>query len=936
MPPSPFSDPSDALHNANVAAAEGAARDTQGRGLPWLSPAVWTRGLLLFFALALLKLALVAEFGQHLYEIHWRVNGQPFSWVNYAALWSFFAFGILSLIALGRKCESRGTKAVRSANTAILVLGLSFIFLTFHSGNRNYLYPVLSGTLPWGSLRPYLMLNLFFQPPYLVAWFAVYATGYYLLARSRREGWALYLTALFAGAYAALFLTEFVTHRSELLVADCLGLVALLMARRQPVRLAWLLLPLAWTVLFAWGLLHFDPDENGYAFKYFLLLSAVAGILFGGATLVAHRAGYGHAWNPFLFFFVSAFLLLTNANYPLADNYGHLLCLAISFPRYFSGELLLVALLMCVALGYQRLWPRRSLWWLDLASLVLIAGAMVDLRLSQIMGVRLGWDLLSFGDSPRMMWRMALPYLPKVLMALAIMVLLYLGVLRWLQHWQLRPAASTGRVSRIGGGGFILAIFTALAGIGLWVSESDKAEAQTELRLVQTSPVWKRVANRPLGRDEFVNTASALGMGDFAKIPSAAPKPQRDLNVVVVFMESSYNKHLSLLSGTEETQPLLSKYKDRMEIFPNFFSSFAGSIHARFATFTSLYPVSDFKEFTQQRVDVKSLFEVLHDHGWTCSLFYSSFFDYTGFGDFLKHRGLDEMYDANSMPGQRQTERVSWGLREEETLGAMRAQIQKYAQSKQRFCLTYVPAAPHYPYDNIPEAFRKHKMVEMGDYQPVYLNALLYMDWVIASILDQLKESNLIDNTIVVITNDHGEMLGGSEGHIGHGWAITAELANTPLIIMDPQNPGYHVNRTIGSQVDLLPTLLDHLQIPPPERQLYQGRSLCDTDNQPARQIYLSSYQQFGIISDGRILLGDRQNPGSSGIVRTITNDGTRTMFVPDDAPPARSTPIARFDSFQQNFLRNYAYYCDAIRRADPPIVQSPTLAHNDTARSPH
>ena len=59
-------------------------------------------------------------------------------------------------------------------------------------------------------------------------------------------------------------------------------------------------------------------------------------------------------------------------------------------------------------------------------------------------------------------------------------------------------------------------------------------------------------------------------------------------------MESSYNQHLSLFGSREETQPLLSKYKDRMEIFPNFFSNFAGSIHARFASFTSLYPTEDF------------------------------------------------------------------------------------------------------------------------------------------------------------------------------------------------------------------------------------------------------------------------------------------------------------------------------------------------------
>ena len=112
-----------------------------------------------------------------------------------------------------------------------------------------------------------------------------------------------------------------------------------------------------------------------------------------------------------------------------------------------------------------------------------------------------------------------------------------------------------------------------------------------------------------------------------------------------------------------------------MELFPNFFSAFAGSIHARFATFTSLYPVADFHSFTQEHVPVKSFFEVLHDRGYSCSMFYSSYFDYTGFRDFLKNRGLDEMYDADTMPGEHTGKQVEWGLLEEETFGAIRAQL---------------------------------------------------------------------------------------------------------------------------------------------------------------------------------------------------------------------------------------------------------------------
>ena len=39
-----------------------------------------------------------------------------------------------------------------------------------------------------------------------------------------------------------------------------------------------------------------------------------------------------------------AFLLLTNANYPLAENYNNLLCYAFQLPHYFVDELLLVGM----------------------------------------------------------------------------------------------------------------------------------------------------------------------------------------------------------------------------------------------------------------------------------------------------------------------------------------------------------------------------------------------------------------------------------------------------------------------------------------------------------------------------------------------------------------------------------------------------------------
>src|SRR6185437_10945336 len=691
----------------------------------------------------------------------------------------------------------------------------------------------------------------------------------------------------------------------------------------------WMALPVigASSLFFLFRPFHYDLGLTHMNSEFTVLLWGCL-LLLAGVTLMAWRRGFLAGWWRILPFAIAS-LLLVNTYYPQYANYENLLCMGFMLPRYFLGEFGVMLALLGLAVVYRKLRPRGTLLWLDIVNLLLITIALADLRLTQIMDARLDWDALSLamGETTKMMWRMARPYLPSLALALVVMTALYalaLWAMRRINigtgvspvspnsHGRDARATTPSRSGRSFAFAVVACLLLAIAGIAL--APGDKAEGQTLVRFAETTPLFKRGATPLMDRDTFLKTATALGLGDMCAPPPTAPAhPRRDLNVVLIFQESTYNKHLSMFDGKEDTQPLLSQYRNRMELFPNFFSVFAGSMNARFATFTGLYPVADYHAFTAERVPAKSIFETLHDNGYTCSMFYSSYFDYTDFRDFLRNRGFDAMYDADTMPGPRKDAGVSWGLHESETLGAIRAQIKTYATNHQKFFLTYVPAAPHNPFDGTPREFQKYKMKMFGDLTPFYYNELLYMDWVKASIVDQLKESGLLDKTLVIITADHGEMLGENGGPVGHGWAITPELANIPLIIMDPGHPGYHVNDTIGSQVDLLPTILDSLGIPQPPGELYQGASLYSPDLNTNRTIYMNSFRQYGEIQGARFVQGgrDSEKDGSASgrEVFDIGNDGSHTSFAPLQLPALDAPSISTFDSFQKNLLRNYSAY---------------------------
>ncbi len=166
-----------------------------GSACPW---DVAGRILLLFGTLCLIKLIMLIGLQKYLFQEHWRTSSPPLTWVNYAAFGAFVILVGLNLWQFATRCSRSGARTVRIANLAILILGAWFILITLHAGDKNYLYPILNGTLTFWDLRSYLSLAFFFQAPFLAVWLFVYALLYYGLVRTGREHLALHVTSVFA------------------------------------------------------------------------------------------------------------------------------------------------------------------------------------------------------------------------------------------------------------------------------------------------------------------------------------------------------------------------------------------------------------------------------------------------------------------------------------------------------------------------------------------------------------------------------------------------------------------------------------------------------------------------------------------------------------------------------------------------------------------
>lgn len=107
--------------------------------------------------------------------------------------------------------------------------------------------------------------------------------------------------------------------------------------------------------------------------------------------------------------------------------------------------------------------------------------------------------------------------------------------------------------------------------------------------------------------------------------------------------------------------------------------------------------------------------------------------------------------------------------------------------------------------------------------RPLYFGCNSYVDWEIGRLIDAL-DAQCPENTVVIFTSDHGDMLG-AHGMHSKGPAMYDEITRIPFIIRNPRlhQPG-KVDRTPVSHIDLLPTMLDMAGIPIPD--ILDGRSL--------------------------------------------------------------------------------------------------------------
>lgn len=160
--------------------------------------------------------------------------------------------------------------------------------------------------------------------------------------------------------------------------------------------------------------------------------------------------------------------------------------------------------------------------------------------------------------------------------------------------------------------------------------------------------------------------------------------------------------------------------------------------------------------------------------------------------------------------------------------------LEEISNDKKPFFLFLNYNDPHKPYTPPPGFTDRIQTKEVLDEKKRdYLGEVAFVDEELGKVFLELKNKNLWENTLVLITADHGEVMNaahaispftGTNTYYGHGQDLFLENIHVPLLLKLPgETKGQSISAMTRS-IDLYPTVLDYTGLVVPKS--VQGKSL--------------------------------------------------------------------------------------------------------------
>jgi arylsulfatase A-like enzyme/Tfp pilus assembly protein PilF len=298
--------------------------------------------------------------------------------------------------------------------------------------------------------------------------------------------------------------------------------------------------------------------------------------------------------------------------------------------------------------------------------------------------------------------------------------------------------------------------------------------------------------------------------------PKAGRPPRgRDLNVIVVTLDTTRADSLSCYGSKEVRTPTIDGFAARGVLFETCYTQTPLTLPAHTTLMTGTLPpfhgVRDNGGYVVPQ-DLVTMAELFRDKGYETGAFVGAWvLDgkwglNQGFGTYFDDFDLRKFANASFDTVRRPANEV---------LDAALPWLE--ARKSGKFFAWIHLYDPHSPYAPPPPFDTQYAG------RP-YLGAIAFMDSELGRLRSFLDRNGLLGNSIVVIAGDHGESLG-EHGELTHGFFVYQAALHVPLIVVAPGTKrGGTVSEGPAGLVDVLPTVCELAGLAAPAE--VQGASL--------------------------------------------------------------------------------------------------------------
>jgi len=291
-------------------------------------------------------------------------------------------------------------------------------------------------------------------------------------------------------------------------------------------------------------------------------------------------------------------------------------------------------------------------------------------------------------------------------------------------------------------------------------------------------------------------------------------------NVILISLDTMRGDQLG---GSLDGIPLMPALAERAAggaVFENAFTTYPSTTAGHMSMLTGLYPAAHGMVFATGVLSphIATLPEIFARNGYATTAVTEDAMLSANVG-FV--RGFDFYRELKGKTLWATTGEI------EHTFGTGLRWIEEHPD--ERFFLFLHTYQVHAPYEPPPEFDIFNTWEKDGQRLPIdattpkpirdrhlYAGEVRYVDAVLDKLLQRLGELGVLDDTIVVVTADHGDEFG-EHGQVGHAKTAYDEVLHVPLVFLSPRLlPAGKRVATPVSLIDVVPTLLDLTRLPVP------------------------------------------------------------------------------------------------------------------------